>query len=151
MLLCNVKSRIMALGNVSCQKPPLRMEFSWISVLPKSLFQSDGKCEAIDISLCTDAPSPPKKKKNIGDSDFFWGERGGGGASVHRLIDMILMQIGESLWNSKMAVYFREFWSLINVPREKKPSLRTQTYFRSSLFFTRKVTFRVKRSDAFAG
>ena len=70
----------MALGNVSCQKPPLRMEFSWISVLPKSLFQSDGKCEAIDISLCTDAPSPPKKKKKNRGLRFFL--RGEGGGSV---------------------------------------------------------------------
>ena len=74
------------------------MEFSWIeeaiSVLPKS-FQSDAKCEAIDISLCTDAPSPPKKKKkkkkkNSGTPNFSYVRRGW---SVHRLIDMILMQI----------------------------------------------------------
>ena len=68
------------------------MEFSWISVLPKSLFQSDAKCEAIDISLCTDAPFPPPQKKYSGNPVFSEG-RGGGGASVHRLIDMILMQI----------------------------------------------------------
>ena len=55
------------------------MEFSWISVLPKSLFQSDGKCEAIDISLCTDAPSPPKKKKKKSGTPIFSEGRGGGG------------------------------------------------------------------------
>ena len=69
------------------------MEFSWISVLPKSLFQSDGKCEAIDISLCTDAPSPPKKKKKKSGTPIFSEGRGGGGGGGGRLIDMILMQI----------------------------------------------------------
>ena len=71
----------MALSNVSCQKPPLRMEFSWnFRGFPycQSLFQSDAKCEAIDISLCTDAPS---KKKYIysGNPVFSEGRVGGGG------------------------------------------------------------------------
>ena len=82
MLLCKVKSHIMALSNVSCQKPPLRMEFSWnFRGFPycQSLFQSDAKCEAIDISLCTDAPFPPKKKYIYSGNPVFSEGRGGGG------------------------------------------------------------------------
>ena len=47
------------------------------SVLPKPLFQSEAKCEAVDSSLCTDAP--PLKKRKLGTRFFWWG---GGGVGV---------------------------------------------------------------------
>ena len=90
------------------------MEFSWnFRGFPycQSLFQSDAKCEAIDISLCTDGPLlpsffpfyfrfsepgtgylPSSRKKKSG-TPIFCDVVEGGKASVHRLIDMILMQI----------------------------------------------------------
>ena len=72
------------------------MDLRGISLFPKSLFQSETKCEAIDISLCTDGPLlpsflpfyfrfsepgtgylPSQKKRNRGIRFFLMWWRGG--------------------------------------------------------------------------
>ena len=149
----------MALGNVSCQKPPLRMELSWnfrgFPYCQSLCFKATLSARPL-ILACVQTPPSLPPKKIFRESGFFWGERGGGGGICTQAnwydshANNTLLHV-TSFWR-------REFLELENgglflwilIPYQCVTRKETQPVnaevFPVVAFLYRKVTFRVKRS-----